>query len=234
MNQEPDPRRTATTDAREAISRRQPGEDANVPRQYRSSAARFPAPVNEALRAAGWEPGRRDIAQAEVWADTLRAHESPAGHRHHVHPAAVEAWAEFGTLPISATTTGREIAPASVLIDPLRILHTARTLADLGRALDTEIAPLGDQDDGSGFLAIDREGRVFGIDHTGDWYLGEDLGAALTTLLTGLSPARLRPAEDSTDGMDSTNSDGTNSADSMEGAGGTDGTANGAGGGFAH
>ncbi|MBB1247311.1 SUKH-3 domain-containing protein, partial [Streptomyces durbertensis] len=59
---------------------------------------RFPAAVDAALRAAGWQPGRWDIRQAEIWADTLRAHTSPSGHLHHVFPAAVEAWAEFGGL----------------------------------------------------------------------------------------------------------------------------------------
>lgn len=70
-------------------------------------------------------------------------------------------------------------------------IHLARTLADLGRSLDTEISPLGEEGDGQALLAIDTTGRVFSIDHTGDWYLGPDLDQALGTLLTGLEPARL-------------------------------------------
>ncbi|GHE55560.1 SUKH-3 domain containing protein [Streptomyces vinaceus] len=157
----------------------------------RSSATRFPGPVDTALRTAGWEPGRWDIKQAEYWADALRDHTTPAGHRHTVFPAAVEAWAEFGGLHINAPGPGRQIAPAPVRLDPLTGLHLARTFADLGRALSTELCPLGIDADAGSHLAIDREGRVYGIDHTGDWYLGTDLDEALTLLLSGLQPTRL-------------------------------------------
>ncbi|MGW1883293.1 SUKH-3 domain-containing protein [Streptomyces sp. NPDC001970] len=152
---------------------------------------RFAVAVDAALREAGWQPGRWDIKQAEHWADTLRAHESPGGHRHAVFPAAVEAWAEFGALRITSQGPGREIAPASLHLDPLAGLHLARTLGDLGRALDTELTPLGEEGDTQAVLAIDTEGRVYSLDHTGDWYLGPDVDQALTTLITGSRPTRL-------------------------------------------
>ncbi|MFB7270582.1 SUKH-3 domain-containing protein [Streptomyces sp. NPDC056244] len=155
------------------------------------NTTRFPVPVDAALREAGWQPGRRDIARAEEWADALRAHITPAGHRLNVFPSAVEAWAEFGGLRLTGLGPGRQIAPASVLIDPMAGIHLARTLADLGRSLDTEVAPLGEENDGQAVLAIDITGRVFSIDHTGDWYLGPDVDQALGTLLTGMEPARL-------------------------------------------
>jgi hypothetical protein len=59
----------------------------------RTSTTRFAVPVDAALRTAGWTPGRWDIKQAEIWADTLREHTTPGGHRHAVFTAAVEAWA---------------------------------------------------------------------------------------------------------------------------------------------
>lgn len=153
---------------------------------------RFPVGVDVALRSAGWEPGRWDIRQAEVWADTLREHTSPAGHGHTVFPAAVEAWAEFGGLTIPAATgPGRHVAPTPVVVDPLRGLHLARTLGDLSRALDTEVCPLGEEATGQAQLAIDAEGRVYAIDHTGDYYLGPTVDRALITLITGLRPVRL-------------------------------------------
>jgi hypothetical protein len=159
----------------------------------RSPAVRFPAAVDAALREAGWQPGRWDIRQAEIWADALRAHMSPGGHRHTVFPAAVEVWAEFGGLHIESPGPGRHIAPAPLLIDPLCGLHMARTLSDLGRALKAEVSPLGVETVGAGaVLAIDSEGRVYSLDHTGDWYLGSDFSQALTTLLTGIQPVRLR------------------------------------------
>lgn len=155
------------------------------------STTRFPVAVDAALREAGWQPGRRDIKLAEHWADSLRAHVSPGGHRHTVFPAAVEAWAEFGGLRITAPGPGRQTAPTPVRFDPLAGLHLARTLADLGRALDTEISPLGEEGENQAVLAIDTEGRVYSLDHTGDWYLGPDVDQALATLVTGMQPPRL-------------------------------------------
>lgn len=155
------------------------------------SSTRFPLAVDKALRTAGWEPGRWDIRQAEEWADALRAHTSPAGHEHAVFPAVVEAWAEFGNLDIAGSAPGRQIAPVSVRIDPLSGLHLARTLGDLGRALETEISPLGQEGEGQAVLAMDVEGRVYSVDHTGDWFLGADIDRALTTLITGVQPVRL-------------------------------------------
>ncbi|AEW94482.1 MULTISPECIES: SUKH-3 domain-containing protein [Streptomycetaceae] len=158
------------------------------------TTTRFPVAVDAALTGAGWHPGRWDIKRAEQWADELRAHTSPGGHRHTVFPAAVEAWAEFGGLTVTAEDTeGQEVAPSGLTVDPLLGLHLARTLADLGRALDTQVCPLGAQTDGQAHLAIDAEGRVYAIDHTGDWYLGDTIDQALTTLVTGVRPVRLTP-----------------------------------------
>ncbi|WP_033323117.1 SUKH-3 domain-containing protein [Streptomyces yerevanensis] len=156
-----------------------------------TATTRFPTPVDHALRAAGWRPGRWDIKQAEYWADALRNHESPAGHRHAVFPAAVEAWAEFGGLHVPVSGPGRQVAPSPLHLDPLHGLHMARTLADLGRALDTEVCPLGEESDSRALLALDAEGRVYTLDHTGDWYLGSDIDQALTGLLSGIEPVRL-------------------------------------------
>jgi hypothetical protein len=151
---------------------------------------RFPVAVDDPLQNAGWKPGRWDIVQAEQWADTLRGHISPGGHRHAVVPAAVEVWAEFGALHIAPTGPGRHIAPSPVYIDPLTGLHAARTFSDLGRALGTQVCPLGTEGE-EALLAIDAERRVYSIDATGDWYLGANFDAALSALLMGHVPARL-------------------------------------------
>lgn len=161
------------------------------PRQRTATTTRFAVAVDDALRAAGWEPGRWDMLRAEQWADALRAHTAPGGHRHAVFPAAVEVWAEFGGLPIEPTGPGRHLAPGPLRIDPLYVLHAARTLSDLGRALGTEMCPLGTDGTQGAVLAIDAEGRVYSLDHTGDWYLGRDFDTALWAVLTGVPPARL-------------------------------------------
>jgi hypothetical protein len=154
-------------------------------------SGRFPEAVDTALRDAGWQPGRWDIRQAESWADRLRAYTSPGGHRHSIFPAAVEVWAEFGGLRVNVTGAGRDIARTPFTLDPLRGIHLARTFDDLGRALDSRVCPLGEEGDGRAILAIDAEGRVYSLDHTGDWYLGATFDQALTTLVTGLQPMRL-------------------------------------------
>lgn len=163
----------------------------STPPEQAAAPPRFAVPVDAALRAAGWRPGRWDIKQAEVWADTLRDHTSPAGHRHTVFPAAVEAWAEFGGLHLDPTGPGRQVAPATLDLDPLHGLHMARTLGDLGRALGTEVCPLGAETDTQALLAIDAQGRVYALDHTGDWYLGPDIDHALAALVSGIQPVRL-------------------------------------------
>ncbi|MFD7922299.1 SUKH-3 domain-containing protein [Streptomyces sp. NPDC059740] len=158
---------------------------------HQREATRFPVAVDATLRAAGWEPGRWDIRQTEHWADALRAHSSPGGHRHAVFAGAVEAWAEFGGLTVTPSAPGRQLAPVTFTLDPLRGLHLARTLGDLGHALGTEMAPLGGEDDSGAVLTIDGEGRVYSLDHSGDWFLGATLDQALATLILGNQPTRL-------------------------------------------
>jgi hypothetical protein len=172
--------------------------DPTDPRDLAAHHTRFPVEVDSALRAAGWEPGRWDIRQAESWADALRAHVSPGGHEHAVFPAAVEAWAEFGGLRVVGEGPGRQLGPADLHVDPMHGLHLTRTLADLGRALQTELCPLGAElaPDGStaqAVLAVDADGRGYALDHTGDWFLGRSVDETLVTLVTGLAPQRLTP-----------------------------------------
>ncbi|PYC82778.1 hypothetical protein C7C46_10275 [Streptomyces tateyamensis] len=157
---------------------------------------RFSADVAAALKQAGWHPGRWEIRRAEDWADQLLDHRAGEQAGHAVFPAAIEAWAEFGGLHFELSGAGREVARTPFLLDPLRGLHQARTLADLGRALDTRLAPLGEELPGQALLAIDEGGRVFSLDHTGEWFLGNDLDQAVSTLVLGTAPQRLRSITD--------------------------------------
>jgi hypothetical protein len=145
---------------------------------------RFSADVAAALKHAGWFPGRWEIRQAEQWADELVGHA--------VFPAAIEAWAEFGGLSFDLASAGQVLARTPFLIDPRCGLHQPRTLADLGRALDTRVAPLGEELYGQALLAVDEQGRIYSLDHTGEWFLGHTTDQALSTLLLGLAPERLR------------------------------------------
>jgi hypothetical protein len=150
--------------------------------------------VAAALKQAGWHPGRWEIRRAEEWADQLLAHPTPENAPHAVFPAAVEAWAEFGGLSFDLSGAGREVARTPFLLDPRCGLHQPRTLADLGRALDCRVAPLGEERFGQALLAIDEAGRVYSLDHTGEWFLGQDLDQAVSTLFLGTRPRRLLTA----------------------------------------
>ncbi|MFC1413777.1 SUKH-3 domain-containing protein [Streptacidiphilus sp. N1-12] len=154
--------------------------------------ARFAAEVASVLTKAGWFPGRRMLPQAERWADTLAGYTSPEGYRHALFPAAVEAWAEYGGLTVGLEGAGRQQARTAFVIDPLAGLHQPRTLADLGRCLEVPLAPLGEERDGQALLAIDALGRVHSLDHSGEWFLGQTVDQALSTLVLGTTPERLR------------------------------------------
>ncbi|SEK24549.1 SUKH-3 domain-containing protein [Streptacidiphilus jiangxiensis] len=154
--------------------------------------ARFPADVASALAKAGWFPDRKRLPMAEAWAARLSGYVSPEGHRHTVFPAALEAWAEFGEIAVDLDGPGIEVARTPFAIDPLRGLHQPRTLADLGRSLELPVAPLGEERDGAALLAIDAVGRVYSLDHAGEWFLGHSMDQALTTLINGLRAERLR------------------------------------------
>jgi hypothetical protein len=158
--------------------------------------SRFPTEVVYELGRAGWTVGRKRLSQAEAWAKQVADHESPDGYRHTVFPAALDAWSEFGGIRVAVEGRGANVARRPFRIDPTACLHLTRTLADVGRSIGTNLCPLGEEDDGGGYLAIDPAGRVFAIDHTGEWFLGDSLDAALTTLILGTTPKRI--SEDGT------------------------------------
>jgi hypothetical protein len=167
-------------------------DDWSPPAPAPAPAARFPAEVASVLTKAGWHPGRRQLARAEQWADTLSGHFSDEGHRHSVFPAAIEAWAEFGGLEVTLEGAGVEQARTAFTINPLLGLHQPRTLADLGRCLELPLAPLGEERNGQALLVIDALGRVHSLDHSGEWFLGQTVDQALSLLITGRTPERLR------------------------------------------
>ncbi|MET8348926.1 SUKH-3 domain-containing protein [Micromonospora sp. NPDC005206] len=76
-------------------------------------------------------------------------------------------------------------------IRPHTIAHTADTLADFGAVLGVRLFPIGTEQQDS-ILVVDEHGRVFALDQAGEWFLGDTIDAALTTLLLGRAPARVR------------------------------------------
>ena len=43
---------------------------------------------------------------------------------------------------------------------------------------------------------LDAAGRVYSLDHAGEWFLGQTVDQALITLILGFTPERLRPVAD--------------------------------------
>ncbi|MEV0900510.1 SUKH-3 domain-containing protein [Actinoplanes sp. NPDC049802] len=167
-----------------------PGQEGHVPRIVprprlvigtgAPSSWGFSDDVAEVLRGAGWS------AQRRVTAD------SGYGVRHPIFPTASRALDEFCGLYVTQDGAGVAVRRQMFAIDPSLAAETVETLEAFGQILDTALFPLGVEGDGTAFLTIDERGRVFALDHGGEWFLGADMGAALTTLITGTMPPRVR------------------------------------------
>jgi hypothetical protein len=154
--------------------------------------ARFSRTAETALRDAGWTP-RRDVSTAT--AEAIRRTEQrvgAGGARLRSFAAAVAALNEFGGLAVVPTEPGIDQVPQPFAFDPLLAPVCAETLADVATVLGVPLYPLGVEGDLAALLAIDERGRVFSIDHTGEWFLGVTTDAAIETLVTGRRPPRLR------------------------------------------
>lgn len=153
---------------------------------------RFPSDVAEALTAAGWHPGRREATAVRDWRLLLAARRSPDGRAHAVVDAAVAALTEFGGLRVELDGAGEDVALRTFELNPTRAVDTVATLADFASVLGSPLTPVGVEGDAEGYLAVDENGRVFVIDHTGEWFLGATIDDALCTLIQGRRPAKLR------------------------------------------
>ncbi|TQS43833.1 SUKH-3 domain-containing protein [Cryptosporangium phraense] len=153
---------------------------------------RFSPDVFDVLVKAGWAPNQKDVQRARHWGLTLSAWASPGGYQHTFSPAASAALAEFGGLSIDQSGPGVDVARTSFVLDPELALPTWLTLRGLGSAVGSAVFPLGIEDDGVSVLAIDGRGRVYALDHTAEWLLGTTIDEALTTLVLGRRPARVR------------------------------------------
>jgi hypothetical protein len=152
----------------------------------------LPLDVEAALRSVGWDPQARDEARARRWALMLSGYATPDGRSHTIVAPAVEVFARYGGVEMPAADEGRQVAPAGFRLDPGRVQATVATLAALGATLHSKLTPIGDEGGGTGLLAIDGDGRVFVVDHTGEWFLGDTIEDALTALVLGIQPARIR------------------------------------------
>lgn len=134
---------------------------------------------------------RVDEARVRRWVLELSAYASPAGQRHVVVPAAIDAFRRVGGLRRTPNGPGEQVAASGFVVDPIRALASVDTLANLGEAIGSRLTPLGVENDGTGLLAIDEQARVFVLDPTAEWFLGNGVDDALETLLAGRTPARV-------------------------------------------
>jgi hypothetical protein len=147
--------------------------------------------VADVLREAGWSPGRRVDDQAVAAISAVQAHVGRNGARLEAFDAAVEVLTEFCGLLVLQDGPGTELRRRPFAIDPTDVAACAEPLADLGRSLGARLFPIGLEGDHDSILAVDDSGRVFALDHAGVWFLGDSIGAALITLITGSQPPRL-------------------------------------------
>lgn len=152
-----------------------------------------PAPPPPPLRPTGSSAGSGSSTAdlARRWALRLAGYAAPDGRQHHVSTAARDVFARYGGTRAMPTEPGVEVAASGFTIDPIQALHTVRTLADFGAVLGARLTPLGVENDGAALLAIDEHGRVFALDPTAEWWLGDTIDQALNTLYRGTAPARV-------------------------------------------
>ncbi|HEU4423380.1 MAG TPA: SUKH-3 domain-containing protein, partial [Pilimelia sp.] len=113
-------------------------------------------------------------------------------HRHLSFPAAQRLLTEFPGLVCGRRGPGNRHWIRVFEINPSAVAQSADVLADLGSLLRTRLFPIGGEGNGDTLLAVDEYGRVFALDQAGEWFIGDDIDAALVNLITGGPAARIR------------------------------------------
>ncbi|WP_442929472.1 SUKH-3 domain-containing protein [Micromonospora sp. WMMA1949] len=151
---------------------------------------RFPDEVAHALIDGGWQISMFNEALA-MGAMTETREIAGQHHRHEAFPAAEAALTAFPAVLSRQRGPGEQVWISRFTTNPLRAAHSADSLADFAAVIGARLFPLGSERQES-ILAVDEHGRVFALDQAGEWFLGADIDAALTTLLLGRAPARVR------------------------------------------
>lgn len=161
-----------------------------------SPRSRWEGRIRQVLTEGGWYPGRRVPELAAAAIAEVCEQEGPAG-RHQPFEAAEEALSRFLNVCVRQNRYWESpfTRPArSFVIDPRPVAASTETLAAFAGVVGARLFPLGEEDHGASVLAIDEQGRVFALDHAGEWYLGSDIERALTALVLGLGRVEVRRA----------------------------------------
>ncbi|HEX5945999.1 MAG TPA: SUKH-3 domain-containing protein [Acidimicrobiales bacterium] len=160
--------------------------DPHPPRQ----PGRFPSEVADALVDGGWEDSMFNSALAAgAIAETCKV--AGQSHRHDPFPAAERTLSAFPAVVSNRRGAGEQVWISFFTTNPTHSAHSADTLADFAAVIGVRLFPFGSEF-GESIIAVDERGRIFALDQAGEWFLGEDVDAALTTLLLGRAPARVR------------------------------------------
>jgi hypothetical protein len=152
---------------------------------------RFPAEVAGVLADGGWMPLPADVAEA--LADAMIEETVEVIGRRFEHaplPAARRLLADFPGVMCGRRGPGVQRAIRLLRLDPTAAAHTADMLGELGPVIGGRLFPIGVEAEGDTILAVDEQGRIFALDQAGEWFLGESIDEAITSLLTGDGPAR--------------------------------------------
>jgi hypothetical protein len=142
---------------------------------------RFSPATRTVLEKAGWFPGRDIAKQLEQWKRKLEKSGFP------MSAAAEKVLREFGGLNIRQEGPGLEMARQSFELDPSVAEHEKECFAAHSRFAGTSLSPLGEHEDGHGYLAIGDDGRVFLMGLVSDdlWLEGNTIEEALEALIQG-------------------------------------------------
>lgn len=141
----------------------------------------FSSLTEQALRKAGWYPGRAVDDKVEIWDAAL----SREGFT--MFPSARKALLQFGQLDVRVSGPGLECAREPFEIDPLKGVGEKGYFDELAAALGAQLYPLGEACGGHCLLAIDENGRVF-ADLNEMRLIGTSIEEALEALIVGKVP----------------------------------------------
>ncbi|MBM7790147.1 SUKH-3 domain-containing protein [Tenggerimyces flavus] len=167
------------------------GFELNPPRSPSLSEVPLSAEAAEMLGAPGWSRVRGTDEQTARTVRLICDQVGRHGARIESFEAANAVLTAFGGMSVAQHGPGRDLRRRPFTLDPLLAAATAETLADFGGLLGTRLFPLGMEGDHDAMLAIDESGRIFALDHAGEWFLGDSIEPALAVLMSGTQPLRI-------------------------------------------
>ena len=141
---------------------------------------RFSTKTDDALRQAGWYPGRQVPDLVNSWRASLLASDGIE-----IFPSAERALLEFGGLEFHEQGPGESRSREPFTLDPTLCLYESDRFSELSPQVNTRLYPLGEAEGGLCFLAVGENGRIYFVMQDIE-LLAEDIDQALEKLIRGL------------------------------------------------